>query len=358
MKKFTVVSLVLILVMSLAGFVSAQQDDSARPWIGVSISDDGGIVVNSVVADSPADSAGIQEGDRIVALNGEGVEQSQDLIDAVAELSAGDDITLTVNRDDEELEFDLTLGTFPDEDPTVNAMPRRGNDRMPGQMIPMVRLGVQYQILSEQMASNLGVASEGALVLMVQADSPAESAGLQEGDIITAVDGTVVNVDSTLGDLINGYSVDDSVSLTVLRAGEEMEMDVTLSAFQFDGRFHYDGMPNGRGFNFDGQPGFGFGGDGRMMPFMNPDNLDMLNDLFEGLDLENLQDLQNMSIVCTDDAGNEVFSFTLGNHGAGRGEMFNFDADAFSDGFDLSKLNCEVNTDAPVDVQPESEGDA
>lgn len=61
-------------------------------------------------------------------------------------------------------------------------------------------------------------------------DSPAQKAGLKEGDIITHFGDTAVNEDNSLAALINRRSVGDKVSLTVLRGGEEIKIDATLGA--------------------------------------------------------------------------------------------------------------------------------
>jgi S1-C subfamily serine protease len=61
----------------------------------------------------------------------------------------------------------------------------------------------------------------GALISQVTADSPAAQAGLQSGDIITAVDGTEVNADHDLVTLIKQHKPGDEVTLTVSRGLQE-----------------------------------------------------------------------------------------------------------------------------------------
>ncbi len=60
-------------------------------------------------------------------------------------------------------------------------------------------------------------------------DSPAERAGLRAEDIITELGGEEVNLDNTLGFLIQKYQVGDTVALKILRNGEEITLRVTLA---------------------------------------------------------------------------------------------------------------------------------
>ena len=69
----------------------------------------------------------------------------------------------------------------------------------------------------------------GAEVGSVESGSPAEAAGLKEGDVITAIDGKPTREGSALTGFVRQYSADDQVTLTVIRDGEELQTPVTLS---------------------------------------------------------------------------------------------------------------------------------
>ncbi|MBO9362756.1 MAG: PDZ domain-containing protein [Thermoflexus sp.] len=70
--------------------------------------------------------------------------------------------------------------------------------------------------------------ADGARVLQVIPNSPAEEAGLRPGDRITAVDGEAVNDRNTLPEVLRRYRPGDTVRLTVIRDGEERTLSVTL----------------------------------------------------------------------------------------------------------------------------------
>ena len=78
----------------------------------------------------------------------------------------------------------------------------------------------------------LGIAGQetqnGQEVVQVQDGSPAAQAGLQPGDIITAVDGTTLDADHLLQDQLFKHKVGDTVQLTIDRDGQTMTISVTL----------------------------------------------------------------------------------------------------------------------------------
>ena len=64
--------------------------------------------------------------------------------------------------------------------------------------------------------------------------SPAEKAGLKNKDIVTAVNGAKVGVSGSLTTLIGEYKPNDTVQLSILRAGKEIAINVTLGAYTED----------------------------------------------------------------------------------------------------------------------------
>jgi S1-C subfamily serine protease len=61
--------------------------------------------------------------------------------------------------------------------------------------------------------------------------SPAEKAGIKQGDIITKVNGTHVEEGKGLATLLSQYAPGDKVELTLLRGGKEQKITVTLGEF-------------------------------------------------------------------------------------------------------------------------------
>ncbi len=84
-------------------------------------------------------------------------------------------------------------------------------------------LGVQIQPLTKEIAESLSLKSEkGALVAMVQPDSPALAAGIKSGDVIMSVDGKAVDGIKELTRTISSMKPGTSVKLGFWRDGKDM----------------------------------------------------------------------------------------------------------------------------------------
>ena len=85
-------------------------------------------------------------------------------------------------------------------------------------------MGIQMQSVPQD-AQRYGV-SAGAYVTGVASGSAAERAGLKEGDIIIAVDDTVVDSSSALSAAVSAYRAGDEAKLTVIRSNEKLELTI------------------------------------------------------------------------------------------------------------------------------------
>lgn len=207
-----------------------------------------GATITEVVADSPAADAGLQVGDTIVGIDGQRFTLRSGLAEALAAKEPGDTIELdVVDTDRKNRTVEVTLGENPDQ---------------PGKAY----LGVRYQITPRPVAMSLdGTAPDGpyfyrnfppralldrldlgAVVIQVTEDSPAAAAGLQVGDIITAIDDEEVASASALTEAIAQHKPGDKVTLTVQRAGtdglEETTLTVTLGGSPDDASKAYLGV--------------------------------------------------------------------------------------------------------------------
>lgn len=100
-----------------------------------------------------------------------------------------------------------------------------------GETVTHPYIGLTMTTVNSQTAyqNNLSV-SQGALVVSVTDGSPAADAGIQKGDVITAVDGEEIT--SADGMILNvrSHEIGDKVKVTFVRDGKEQTVEVTLGS--------------------------------------------------------------------------------------------------------------------------------
>jgi serine protease Do len=98
-------------------------------------------------------------------------------------------------------------------------------------------IGVQIQQVNADIADSLGLKNaEGALVAEPQADGPAAKAGIQSGDVITAVNGQPVKDARDLARKIGSLAPNAAVKLTIISKGAEKTISLTLGELPRDQR--------------------------------------------------------------------------------------------------------------------------
>ncbi len=91
------------------------------------------------------------------------------------------------------------------------------------------RIGVSIQNMSPELAKNLGIdQARGALVGGVEKGTPADSAGLKAGDVITGINGGPIDGAAELRNRVGLSPVGTTLELTVLRGGDSKKVKVTI----------------------------------------------------------------------------------------------------------------------------------
>ncbi len=109
-------------------------------------------------------------------------------------------------------------------------------------------LGVLIQEVNRDLAESFGLRRpRGALIAEVMDGSPAEAAGLQAGDIVLEYDGDEVQLSSELPPMVGRTPVGETATLTVLRGGREIEVEVEIGRLPEDGEVASGTAPGGPG---------------------------------------------------------------------------------------------------------------
>ena len=140
-----------------------------------------GAVVTQVDADSPGGKAGLQIGDVITEIDGQKVTDSGELQVNVGQKQPGTKLELTVLRDGKTMKVPVTLEALGSRNAEGNESSGEGHGK--------ARWGVGLGNLTPDMREQLQAPRDvhGAVIEQVQPGSPADNAGLQQGDIILEV---------------------------------------------------------------------------------------------------------------------------------------------------------------------------
>jgi serine protease Do len=97
------------------------------------------------------------------------------------------------------------------------------------------RIGVQIEQVSKDVAESIGLGKPtGALVRSVEANGPADKAGIEGGDIITRFDGKLIEKSSDLPRIIGGTKPGTKSTITVFRRGTSKELSITIAEVDAD----------------------------------------------------------------------------------------------------------------------------
>jgi serine protease Do len=178
-----------------------------------------GAFVKNVQAGSPAEKAGLKEGDVIASVNGKPVKTNDDLITAVAESPVGSNVAVGVLRDGKKMDMRVAVGDRTEvwrDDPRV-AREQPGapsRDEAGGQ----ARFGISGINLRPADRASLGTSEKGGVrVTTVDPASFADDIGMEPGDIITAINRQPVNSFDDLVRIQNTLKPGDAVAFRVLR---------------------------------------------------------------------------------------------------------------------------------------------
>jgi serine protease Do len=201
-----------------------------RGWLGVSIQEmtpdlaksfglkeKKGALVAEVVKGSPAEKAGIEQGDVILEFNGKEITDSKDLPRTVASTPVGKSVTVKVSRDGKVMDRQVKLGEMEERGVEVS---KAGSSQK--------SLGIAVQNVTPEIGKRLGLKKDsGVLVAKVEPGSPADNAGIQRGDVIQEVNRTPVKDVDDFARKIEMAKGKESVLLFIQRGQNNLFAAVT-----------------------------------------------------------------------------------------------------------------------------------
>jgi len=134
-----------------------------------------GALISEVIKDSPADKAGLKQGDIILEYNKISIKSLQSFRNEVSLMNPGTTIELKINRKGQILSIPVTLGTASDDISESSNLTQK--------------LGMEVENLTPDLAKQLGLSQkeEGVVITKIKPGSLAAMAGLRPGFLIQAV---------------------------------------------------------------------------------------------------------------------------------------------------------------------------
>lgn len=184
-----------------------------KVWLGAEVQERGEeLVVAEVEEGSPADRAGVREGDLVRAVNGRSVRSRYDLYKVLLPLRVGDRVAWRAQRGGEVLETEIALAAVPKPD---------------GARLAERRLGL---ILGKVEEGTEGLFRKGLPIEKVQRGSPAAEAGLRPGLRVVRINRVDVRTLDDVGLALETVRPGDPVTLVVVQVEEREAFTLAQSS--------------------------------------------------------------------------------------------------------------------------------
>ncbi len=180
-----------------------------------------GALIGDVVQGSPADMAGVKQGDVVTSINGMQIKTATELQNAVAGMMPDTTAQLGVLRNGNMMMLSVKLGQKPEEN--------QQNENQQGGPPNPQRLGISVETLTPQLAQQLGYQGEqGAVIARVQPGSPADNAGLKRGDLVKEVNRQPVRSAQDLVNMVRSLKAGSTAALLVQRDNNSFFVPVQI----------------------------------------------------------------------------------------------------------------------------------
>jgi serine protease Do len=167
-----------------------------------------GVLISEVIEDTPAEKAGLKQGDVIVKYGGKAVKDTGHLRNIVAGTEVGKTVKVEIIRAEKSKIIKVKIKELPDDILAGGAVISKG------------KLGLTVQKLTPDIASKLGYKDElGVIVSDVEPESSAYEKGIRRGDLIIEINGSPIKNLNDFNEKIKNIKSKDKVLLLIKRRG-------------------------------------------------------------------------------------------------------------------------------------------
>jgi serine protease Do len=175
-----------------------------------------GVFVQEVTAGGPSEKAGVKAGDVIVAINGQPLKNGEELVERVTNTPVGNSVKVTVLREGQRHDFNVTVGdlskVFPE---TFGA----GRPEEPGgEERTQAKFGIEIENLTDARREQLGIEQKGGILISrVETGSFAEDIGMAKNDVLLEINRQAVNSVDDVKRIQTTLKPGDAVAFRVMR---------------------------------------------------------------------------------------------------------------------------------------------
>jgi serine protease Do len=210
-----------------------------RGWLGVSIQevtsdlaeefsvrDLKGALVSGVMKGSPAEKAGIKQGDVILQFNGKTVEDTGHLRNMVSQTPVGSRVKVAVLRQKKELELEVAIAELPKK--MAESPAGEGESGEAPEEESTVLSGMSVRDLTPDISRRFGLeeGEKGVVVMKVETNSRVYEAGVRPGDVILQINQKSVSTLEEYKKIASKIKAKERILLLIRRKGQDLFVSV------------------------------------------------------------------------------------------------------------------------------------
>ncbi len=201
-----------------------------RGWLGVMIQkittelkeklqlkDEKGALVADVTRDGPAENAGIKRGDVIISFDGKEIKEMSELPFIVASTRVNKTVLVEVMRRGKKKSIKVKIGELKEEAEAKAEIEEKSD------------LGMTVEKITPELVRQFGLSERsGIVVVHVENNSPAERAGIRQGDIFVEIDQEPIKELSKYREKLQEYEKGDTILFLVKRKGTTLYLTLKI----------------------------------------------------------------------------------------------------------------------------------